>query len=397
MRVVLGEAPDAGEAVEFTGLLVAVDGSELSEAHRQVAVAPRPRLEDFAMVGTVHGLQQVLLPFVRGVDGLEAVLPVLGIVPGGDVQVLVADVGRDDGLVTGPALGLLEKGFEAHAEVSPLGEPKRQPLPHLLTEMKEVHLLAEFAVVAGAGLLQQLEVLIELRLFREGHAIDARELLVLFVALPVGAGDGHDLRRLDEARVRDVWSAAEIGEVALRIKGDGPIFEAFEQVEFVLVALLREVGRGFCLGHGSAGEGGLGFGQIQHLLLHRRKVLVGEGVLPEIHVVVEPVLQRRPDPKLHPRVQRLERLGQQVGRTVPHGLLARVVAPGEELQLSVFLDGALGIADFAVDLGGQHVPGEAFADARGDVQGSRSGCYLADGAVGQGNVNHGVPVHRLQK
>ena len=39
VRVVLGEAADAKESVEHAGALVAVDGAEFAEPHRQVAIA----------------------------------------------------------------------------------------------------------------------------------------------------------------------------------------------------------------------------------------------------------------------------------------------------------------------------------------------------------------------
>ena len=39
MGVVLGEAADARHAVEFAGLFPAINGAELREAHRQVAIA----------------------------------------------------------------------------------------------------------------------------------------------------------------------------------------------------------------------------------------------------------------------------------------------------------------------------------------------------------------------
>ena len=57
--VVLGEAADAGHAGQLAGLLEAIDGAELGEPHRQVAVAARLRLVDLDVVRTVHRLEQV--------------------------------------------------------------------------------------------------------------------------------------------------------------------------------------------------------------------------------------------------------------------------------------------------------------------------------------------------
>ncbi len=62
--VVLREAADAGHAVELARLLVAIDGAELGQPHRQVAVAPRLALVDLHVVRAVHRLEQVALLLV---------------------------------------------------------------------------------------------------------------------------------------------------------------------------------------------------------------------------------------------------------------------------------------------------------------------------------------------
>jgi hypothetical protein len=70
--VVLGEAADAGHAVELAGLLPAIDGAELGEAHGQVAVGVRLRGEDLDVVRAVHRLQQEAVDEL--VVGQDAVL-----------------------------------------------------------------------------------------------------------------------------------------------------------------------------------------------------------------------------------------------------------------------------------------------------------------------------------
>ena len=78
MRVVLGEAPHAHEAVEHPGALEAVDGAELRVAEGQLAVAPQPALVDLDVERAVHRLQLVL--HVLDVHGREhPVLVVLGV------------------------------------------------------------------------------------------------------------------------------------------------------------------------------------------------------------------------------------------------------------------------------------------------------------------------------
>ena len=74
VRIVLGQPADAEHAVQFARLLVAVDGAEFCQPHRQLAVTPRLRFVDFDVVRAVHRLEQVALllmfPAAEGFDFL---------------------------------------------------------------------------------------------------------------------------------------------------------------------------------------------------------------------------------------------------------------------------------------------------------------------------------------
>ena len=59
--VVLGQAADAEHAVQFARLLVAVDGAELRQPHRQVAVGAGLCLVHLHVVRAVHGLEKISL------------------------------------------------------------------------------------------------------------------------------------------------------------------------------------------------------------------------------------------------------------------------------------------------------------------------------------------------
>ena len=208
VRVVLGEASNASQTVQLTGLLVPVNRAELRKPNGQVTVTAGTRFENLAVMRAIHRLQQVLLAFCRGIDGLETVLPVLGIVTTGDVQLFVADVRCDDAFVPGFALGLFQKGFEPHPKIGTFRQPQRQTLTHLFGEVEQVHLLAQLSVVTSLGLLEQFEVFLQLLLFRERDPVHAGQLLLGFVAFPVGTRNGHHFTRLDKTRVGHVWPAA---------------------------------------------------------------------------------------------------------------------------------------------------------------------------------------------
>src|SRR6202007_2146001 len=92
---------------------------------------------------------------------------------------------------------------------------------------------------ALARLFEPLEMEIEVGLRVERGAVDARQLLVLLVAAPVGAGEARQLQRTDRRRVLQVWAAAEVGEVALRVQRDVAL-GGVDELDLVRLALRRE-------------------------------------------------------------------------------------------------------------------------------------------------------------
>ena len=82
--------------------------------------------------------------------------------------------------------------------------------------MEQIELNAELAVVAGARLLESLQIGVEVGLRVERGAVDAGQLGVVLVAAPVRTREPGQLERLDRLRVLEVRALAEVGEVSLR-------------------------------------------------------------------------------------------------------------------------------------------------------------------------------------
>ena len=352
--VVLSETAHSGQSVELARLLVAVDRSELGQTDRQLLVRTGLRTVDLAVVRAVHRLEQVLLTLDRGVDRLEGVLAVLGIVARGDVELLVADVRGDDLLVAVLLLHVAQELLQTVAQCGALRQPERKTLAHALREGEQFEVLAQLAVVALLGLFHHLEVLVEHRLLGERDAVDTREHLVLLVAAPVGSGHGGQLDGLDVARVGNMRAAAEVRERTVRIEGDGTVLEVRDELDLVLVALFGESLEGFGLGDLAADELLLVAGELLHLLFDSREIGFGDGRR-GIDVVVESVLDGGADAELDARVEVLEGLGQQVRRRVPEGVLALVVVPLVEFDRSVGFDRARHVYRRAVYRGRQRV------------------------------------------
>jgi len=81
--------------------------------------------------------------------------------------------------------------FEQPAHRGALGQPERQPGPDLFTDHEELEVLAKLAMVAAPGLLEPLQIGVELLVALPGRAIEALEHRALFVAAPVGSGHAH--------------------------------------------------------------------------------------------------------------------------------------------------------------------------------------------------------------
>src|SRR5262249_35228474 len=98
---------------------------------------------------------------------------------------------RDQGVVDDGALGMEE------------GRARRDGM-----EGEQIELLPEPAVVARLGLLETLQMRVEVLLARPGRSIDALEHLVAAVTAPVGAGDAGEREGADVPGRRDVGAPA---------------------------------------------------------------------------------------------------------------------------------------------------------------------------------------------
>ena len=122
MGVVHGQRPYSQQACKLSGLLVAVAGSVLGKAHRQIAVAPRHRLVDHVVVRAVHRLEVELFPihFHRR----EHAVRIVRQVPGSVVEILLGDVRGGDALVAAKELPLLCELFQFIADHRAVGHPE---------------------------------------------------------------------------------------------------------------------------------------------------------------------------------------------------------------------------------------------------------------------------------
>ena len=193
-------------------------------------------------------------------------------------------------------------------------------------------------MVALLGFLEAMQVVVESGLRLPGRAVDALQLGAPLVAAPVGGGDLGQLEMAEPARGGDVRAAAEVDELAVVAVGAdhalaSPLggVDACDDLE--LVGLVGEeletLGGGVLL----PGEG-LVFGDdLPHPGLDAGQVVLAEvGAAGQLEVVVEAVLDRRPDGVVGARPEVGDRLGEHVGGGVAQDVAAGVRVRGDDLR-----------------------------------------------------------------
>ena len=75
-------------------------------------------------------------------------------------------------------------------------------------------------MVTALGLFQTVQIILELGLGVKTRAVNALQLRIAFLALPVGAGDAHQFEGLNLTGGWDMRAAAEIDEFAGGVKRD---------------------------------------------------------------------------------------------------------------------------------------------------------------------------------
>ena len=183
-------------------------------------------------------------------------------------------------------------------------------------------------------------------------------------------------------------AAAQVGEVALRVERDRPVGRV-DELDLVGLALRLETGAGVVardlLARPLAALGELA----PDLLLDPLEVLLADR-LGELEVVVEAVLDRRPDRDLHARVEAPHGLRQQVRRRVAEdGERVRIVrvARRQDLDLLAVPQRQPQVLHGAVRTHEHRLLGELRPDRARGVEARRALGQLELGPVGQDDLH----------
>ena len=319
VSVVLRKAAHAGQPVEFAGLFPAVNGTELGEAHGQLAVGMRLRGVKFDVERAIHRLEQEAVERsrvkqIRKIragfafrreridlllvnDRSELRFAIIRKVPRRAEKIEISDVRREHLAVALAEKFFADKRLKLLANDGAVRRPQHQALPDGIVDGKKFQLLAEFAVVAFFRFLEIVQIFFELRLRRERHAVNTLELLVFFVAAMIRSRDGEQLHGFDLRGVAHVRSRAKVEKFAVAVERD---FFAFGNIgkaagfKFAERRRFRNQFFGFFAGNFEAFELLVFFSDFFHLRLDFFEVFRREFVF-KIEIVVKPVVRSGSD------------------------------------------------------------------------------------------------------
>src|SRR5713101_1233641 len=195
VRVVLRESADAEQAVKHAAAFVAIDSAEFGEAHGKITVAAQLRFVDEDVARAIHGLELVVGLF--DLDGPEHAVFEKSGVAAGFPEVEAHDVRGEDEVVAALEQFIAEPVFDNLSNEAALGMPEDEAGAGFFLNAEEVEFDAELAVIAALGFFKTVQMFVQLFLREESHGVNALELGIAFLAFPVGAGDFHQLDRLD--------------------------------------------------------------------------------------------------------------------------------------------------------------------------------------------------------
>ncbi len=255
-------------------------------------------------------------------------------------------------------------------------------------------------MVALLGLLELLEVGGKLLLARPRRAVDALQLRVAVVAAPVGAGELGELEGLADLAGRGhVRAAAQVEPLALLVDLEVLAFgDGIDQLDLEQLALLLEEVLGLLPAPHLLAEGRVALDDLVHLGLDARDVVGVERLLLG-EVVVEAVLDHRPDGDLGAGPQRLHGLGHDVRAVVADQLQRLRIGAHDDPDRGILLDRVGEVGEPPVDDHRHGLLGERLGDRARKLAPGDAHLVGTLAAVGksQGDVAHwAISSHSLQ-
>ena len=364
--IILAEGAGTHQAVQGTVGFITEQGGELAETNWQVPVALDALVEDLHVARAVHGLHGHLAVVV-GTDGEHVIavfVPVAGLFP----EDAVHHLRRGDFLVAAFFHLAADVVFQVLAHAPAFRVPEHAAHRFLL-DMEQAHFLGQFAVVTLFRFLKLLEVGVQFFLVAPGGAVDALQLGLGGIATPVGAGHLGQLETIAQlAGAGQVRAAAQVDEIALAVQAHFLVGgQITDDLGLELFAGFQEELHRFVAVPYFTADVLVAAHNVLHALFDGLQIIRSER-FSTMEVVVEAVFDGRANGHLGVGEQFLNGFSHDVGCIVTNQLQGVVGVAGDDLHRGAIVDGQINVDQVAVDLGGQGLFGEFFADATGNIQ-----------------------------
>ena len=391
MGVVLHKAAHAHQAVHGTSRFVTVALTEFGKAHRQVAPAAQPRVENLDVAGAVHRLHG---HFHVASQRLEHVFVVLVGVAGLDPQSLVHDFRRNHFQVAATVNLSADVVLEGVHHLGALRMPEHHAR-RMVFDVVKVHFLTDLAVVALFGFFEELQISFETFLVSEAGAVHAGQLVTVLVAMPVSTGHGEHLEILELASRRYVRAGTEVFKVLAR-------FASHVEAERTVAAFAGECALGVI------GLVLVAFGALQAIFgadfaTHERTVFLDDFLHAlfdalEIRlldrgrchqIVVETLFDSRTVGELGAREQVADGFGKHVAAAVTqeHQSIRVVVARRDNLDGAALGERAREVEDLIAEFDAKRFACKTFGNALRNFEAGGARCYGTYGAIGEGEFD----------
>ena len=230
-------------------------------------------------------------------------------------------------------------------------------------------------MVSLLGLLEPLEVTLELLAGAKGGAVDALQHLVGLIAPPVNPRGFQQLHRTDLRQTLHVGTAAEVGEGPVPEYGyRGTLGDVFQTLHLEGLTHLREQLRRLLSRHLDPLEGAVLGQDLAHLLLDLLEIF-GRESAGETKIILELLsVILAADVDLHRRPESLDRVGQDMLGTVPNEDPGLGVLGRDEAKGSPALERLAKIDQVTIQLGAYSISSQPCADRLGYLEGP--GAYL---------------------
>ena len=293
MGVILAEQLDTEEAVQLTGFFFPVYYIHCIETDRQVLIAVLLPLVHLDGVRAVHRFDSpvILTVFLDA----EHVRPVMSPVPARLPDLLIVDHGSGNLRI---AVNFVDSSPVIQKGVIQLPAP-REPVGHAGCrgiEHEQIQLRPELLVVALHRFLHEIQMGLQLLLVRERIDIDALQLVIVLVALPVGAGNGFDLKcgAHQFLRIVDMRPAAQIRKIVTGLVNGNRLVIRELNNRLRLVFLVLKKLQGFLFGYLDPLPVFLSLQDLPHFVLNRGKIILIQRAR-QHEIIIKPVRNLRAD------------------------------------------------------------------------------------------------------